>query len=201
MNRYTAPLVALTTGVVLLIAAHPAQAHGSAVGGLQAGLSHPLLGLDHLLMLIAIGTAASFISASLLLWALAGAVIGAVIGFTGFSLPTAELLAALAISAVGLLTLGAARLARGSDATLLRGCSAAVVCGGLAIHALLHGLEAPRDSSIALWWAGALLSSVLVAGGSALLLRALPLAWTRAAAGTLVVLGGILALAPLLPGA
>ncbi len=67
-----------------------AQAHGLAAGGGIGGLTHPLLGLDHLFILMAVGTAASYISAQLLLRALGGAVVGAAIGFTGLSLPSAE---------------------------------------------------------------------------------------------------------------
>lgn len=38
---------------------HPVLAHGSAAGGALGGLTHPLLGLDHLFMLMAAGTAVS----------------------------------------------------------------------------------------------------------------------------------------------
>ena len=89
----------------MVLGTHPALAHGTAGGGALSGLTHPLLGLDHLLMLMAVGTAASFIYSQLLLWALGGAVIGAVLGFTGFTVTSAEVLAALAISAVGALIL------------------------------------------------------------------------------------------------
>jgi len=197
MKRFPAPLVALAAGTAVLIGNPPAQAHGSAAGGLLGGLSHPLLGIDHLVMLLAVGTAASFISGRLLLWALGGAAIGAVIGFTGSSLPAAELLAALAISATGLLTLIAARCARASNIRALDTISGLVVGGGLAIHALLHGLEAPHDGSTVVWWSGALLSSVLVCGGSFLLLKKLPVSFTKAAALAFLAIGGLLALAPL----
>lgn len=197
MKRFPAPLVALAAGTAVLIGNPPAHAHGSAAGGLLGGLSHPLLGMDHLVMLLAVGTAASFISGRLLLWALGGAAIGAVIGFTGSSLPAAELLAALAISAMGLLTLIAARCARASNIRALDTISGLVVGGGLAIHALLHGLEAPHDGSTVVWWSGALLSSVLVCGGSFLLLKKLPVSFTKAAALAFLAIGGLLALAPL----
>ena len=111
MKRFLSPLVALTAGSVVVLGTHPALAHSTAAGGTLGGLTHPLLGLDHLFMLMAAGTAASFISSQLLLWALGGAVIGAAIGFTGFTVASAEVLAALAISAVGALTLLAGRFA------------------------------------------------------------------------------------------
>ncbi|QNI82878.1 nickel transporter/ HupE/UreJ family [Synechococcus sp. RS9907] len=194
MKRSLFPLVALTAGSAVVLGTHPALAHGTAGGGALSGLTHPLLGLDHLLMLMAVGTAASFISSQLLLWALGGAVIGAVLGFTGFTVTSAEVLAALAISAVGALILVAGKVAKTSNLTTISGV---VVAGGIAIHAMLHGLEAPKDSSTLIWWSGALLSSVLVCGGSYLLLKKLPTSVSKAAAVAFLAIGGLLAFGPL----
>ena len=55
MKRFIALLLAFSVGSA-------AMAHGSATGGALAGATHPLLGLDHLLMLIAVGTAAASVS-------------------------------------------------------------------------------------------------------------------------------------------
>ncbi|MFM1901073.1 MAG: hypothetical protein RLZZ216_1649, partial [Cyanobacteriota bacterium] len=71
------------------------------------------------------------------------------------------------------------------------------VAGGIAIHALLHGLEAPKDSTTLLWWLGALVSSTLVCGGTCLVLRKLPTSWSKAAALAFVVIGCWLAVGPL----
>lgn len=197
MKRFLAPLVAFTTGSAVVFGSHAALAHGTADGGVISGLSHPLLGLDHLFMLMAVGTAASFMSSQLLLWALCGAVIGAVAGFTGFSLAAGEVMAAMAISVVGALTLLAGRFTRTSNSATITTISGAVVAAGMAIHAMLHGLEAPRDSSSFLWWGGALLSSALVCGCTTLLLKTRPLSWTKAAAIAFLAIGALLALAPL----
>lgn len=197
MKRIASPLLALAAGATALLGSHPALAHGTAGGGLLGGVSHPLLGLDHLLMLVAVGAAASLITTQLLLWALAGAAIGAWIGSSGLSLGGAEVLAALAISAVALITLLATRLSPHLRGAQLVQLSGSVVAAGVAIHALLHGLEAPQDSSTLQWWSGALLSSVLVCGGTCLLLKRLPLQWTRISALLLLLLGGGLALMPL----
>jgi urease accessory protein len=199
MKRFPVLPAALAASL-LLLGSLPAQAHGAADGGLLGGVLHPLTGLDHLCMLIAVGTAASFISSQLLLWALGGALLGAAFGFGGSSLPAAELLAALAISAVALVTLLASRLGRranGASLPLLAGLSVAT---GTAVHALLHGLEAPRDGSTLLWWGGALLISVLVSGLSCVLLRRLPLVITRCAAMALLVVGAVLATGTFQPG-
>ena len=197
MKRFLSPLVALTAGSAVVLGTHPALAHGTATGGALGGLTHPLLGLDHLFMLMAAGTAASFISSQLLLWALGGAVIGAAVGFTGFTLASAEVLAALAISAVGALILLAGTFAKTSNSDTLTTISGVVVAGGISIHAMLHGLEAPKDSSTLLWWSGALFSSVLVCGGTYLLQKKLPVTWTKAAAIAFLAIGGLLAFGPL----
>ena len=76
------------------------------------------------------------------------------------------------------------------------GACAALVAAAVAVHALLHGLEAPAEGSAALWWFGALSASVLVSGGSFLLLQRLPVAWTRGVALLLALCGGLAALGP-----
>ena len=197
MKRFLSPLVALTAGFAVVLGTHPALAHGTATGAALGGLTHPLLGVDHLFMLMAAGSAASLVSSLLLLWALGGAVIGAAVGFTGFTVASAEVLAALAISAVGALILVAGKVAKTSNPDIVTTISGVVVAGGISIHAMLHGLEAPKDSSTLLWWSGALLSSVLVCGGTYLLQKKLPVTWTKAAAIAFLAIGGLLAFGPL----
>jgi urease accessory protein len=85
---------------------------------------------------------------------------------------------------------------RSQQSPRLGGC-AALVATAVAVHAMLHGLEAPVDGSAALWWLGALSGSVLVSGGSLLLLRRLPVAWTHAAALLLALGSGLVALGPI----
>lgn len=197
MTRLKSPLIALAAGCAVILGSHSALAHGTAGGGALAGLSHPLLGLDHLLVLMAVGTAAALMGAQLLLWALSGAVLGAALGYSGLSIPAAEALAALAIASVGAITLLAGRQANSTAPPWLTSLSGAVVAAALAIHALLHGLEAPQDSSSMAWWGGALLSSTLVCGGTALVMRRQPLLWSQVAAAAFMALGCGLALVPL----
>ena len=133
-----------------LLSVLPAGAHGSAEHGVIDGALHPLLGLDHLLMLVAVGLCAAQAGRQVLGYALAGALIGSVFGSFGGQLPGAEVLAALALSAVAAVLV-----------VVLRGlCSrqilALTVAGGVSVHALLHGLESSGSS---FWWAGALLGS------------------------------------------
>ena len=176
-----------------LLLDQPAQAHGIAHGGIAAGFLHPISGVDHLLLLVGIGAAASCISAQLLLWALAGAIGGGVFGAMGGTLPAQEFLAALAITAVAVLVLRSLH----SQQSPQLGAFAALVAAAVAVHAMLHGLEAPADGSALLWWLGAFAGSALVSGGSFLLLRRLPLAWNRGLALLLALSGGVAALAPI----
>lgn len=178
---------------IALLLDQPAQAHGIAHGGIAAGFLHPISGGDHLLLLLGVGAAASYISSQLLLWALAGAIGGGVFGALGGTLPAQEFLAALAITAVAVLVL---RSLRSQQSPQLGAC-AALVAAAVAVHAMLHGLEAPADGSAALWWLGAFSGSVLVSGGSFLLLRRLPLAWTRGVCLLLALCGGVVALGPI----
>ena len=178
---------------LVLLLDRPAQAHGIAHGGIATGFLHPISGVDHLLLLVGIGAAASCISAQLLLWALAGAIGGGVFGAMGGTLPAQEFLAALAITAVAVLVL---RSLRSQQSPQLGAC-AALVAAAVAVHAMLHGLEAPADGSALLWWLGAFSGSVLVSGGSFLALRRLPLAWTRGVCVLLALCGGVAALGPI----
>lgn len=181
-----------SAAALALLLDQPAQAHGIAHGGIGAGFLHPISGVDHLLLLVGVGAAASCISSQLLLWALAGAIGGGVFGALGGTLPAQEFLAALAISAVAVLVL---RCLRAQQSPQLGAC-AALVAAAVAVHAMLHGLEAPADGSAALWWLGAFTGSAVVSGGSFLLLRRLPLAWTRGLALLLALCGGVAALGP-----
>ena len=201
-NSVSTRTLALLAGCSLLatlLLDQPAQAHGFAqAGGISqasglAGFLHPITGADHLLLLIGVGAAGSCISPQLLLWALAGAIGGGVYGAIGGSLPGQELLAALAITALAVLVL---RSLQPKQSPQLGFC-AALVATAVAVHAMLHGLEAPADGAAALWWLGAFAGSALVSGGSFLLLRRLPLAWNRGLALLLALSGGVAALAPI----
>ncbi len=195
-SRSLGLLVALATATTLLLG-QPAQAHSVASGGLAGGFLHPLAGTDHLLLLIAVGAAASYLSAELLLWGLVGALAGGVFGAMGGGLPGAELLAALAIPAVALLVL---RSHQSPRAPALGLCGA-LIATAVAVHAMLHGQEAPAGAASALWWAGAFCASLLVSGSSYLVLRRLPSRWTAAVALLLALAGAALTLGPIALGA
>lgn len=191
--RQLAPAAA--AGLALsLLSALPAGAHGLASGGLVAGASHPLLGLDHLLLLVGVGGAAALAGPSLLLVALAAAVVGSLFGAFGGTLPAAELLAALTVSGLGLALLARQRSHQmGAQAALIM-----VLAVGVAVHAMLHGQEASGSVAELLgWWIGAALASTAVVGATAAVMRQSNSAWGLRLAAVLSLAGGLLALAPL----
>ena len=185
--RKLAPAAA--AGLALsLLSTLPAGAHGLASAGLAAGASHPLLGLDHLLLLLGVGGAAALAGPSLLLVALAAAIAGGMYGALGGNLPGAEVLAALMVSGLGL------ALAARQGQLLL----AVVLAAAVAIHAMLHGQEATGSSADLLgWWLGASLCSAAVVAASFAVIRRLAPSWGRRLAGALSIGGALLALAPL----
>ncbi|MCT0199086.1 HupE/UreJ family protein [Synechococcus sp. CS-1325] len=191
-SRSLAPILCLSA-LAIVLAGQPAQAHGIAHGGLSSGFLHPLLGTDHLLLLIGVGAAASYISGQLLLWALAGAIGGGIFGAMGGGLPAAEVIAALAISAVAVLVLRSHR----SGAAPALGFCGTLIAGAVAVHAMLHGQEAPAGMAAASWWLGAFAGSLLVSGGTYLVLRRLPAHWTTKLALLLALFGGFLVLGPI----
>lgn len=165
----------------------PAGAHGLADAGLAGGATHPLLGIDHLLLLAAVGTT-SALAAPVLLWlAAAAAVIGGVCGSLGANLPGSELLAALVITA-----LGAALLRHLHRNQVGLGLLGTALTAAVAVHAMLHGLESSGQPG---WWLGAALSSCLVVGMTHLGLQRLNPSLRRTVPGALVVASSVLAIA------
>jgi len=183
-------LPALAGLAMSLLSTLPAGAHGGAGATAIDGALHPLLGLDHLLLLVGVGAAASR-DGRLLPAALVGALLGGVIGAFGGALPAGETLAALSVSALGLWLLLRGRLAPASP--LLQPLAGALVAASMAIHALLHGQPAHGQP---FWWIGASLSAVGVVGLSFALLRRAG-ARTIGGLALLLALGGLaLALLP-----
>ena len=188
--RQLVPAAAAGLGLSLL-SALPAGAHGMADGSLVSGAAHPLLGLDHLLLLLGVGALSSIAGTPVLLFALGGGLVGALLGSNGGQLPAAELLAALAVSALGLVILQWHRLEQRLPVTVV----GSIVAAAVAVHALLHGQEAPAGSWS--WWLGALLASTAVVALSQLALQRLDQRSTLRLAAALGLAGGVLALAPL----
>lgn len=170
--RTTRLLVASTAGVLAAaVTVSPAAAHsGSPLGGLGHGALHPVLGIDHLLAIVAVGVLATLgadhrpVRQAPFAF-LAAMAFGAAAGIAGIAAPGVE--AALAGS---LVVLGACVAVPGTVRS--RFALPAVALIG-ALHGQAHGLGIPAASAPAAYLAGflattAALHAAGVLGGLAL---------------------------------
>lgn len=105
-------LQCLASGAILALGAAPASAHHvmggqpplSVFEGLVSGLAHPVIGMDHLAFVIALGLAAAFMSDGLKLVALfiLGTFAGVLAGGLSTSVPHLELLVSFSIVLLGI---------------------------------------------------------------------------------------------------
>lgn len=137
--------------------AHPG--HGSGSGALLAGFTHPLLGLDHVLAMVAVGLWAALLGGRAV-WMVPAAFVacmlgGFVLAVTGLSLPAVEPGIAASVIILGVLLAAAVRLPLAPSTALvglfavfhghahgaeLTSAAAAFGLGFVAATALLHGV-------------------------------------------------------------
>lgn len=129
---------------IFVLAATPGFAHvGEDLGGLAAGLLHPISGLDHIVAMVAVGLWGGILGAPAIwllpiIFPLAMAVAGAV-GAAGIPLPGVEVGIALLGVVLGMMVLFAAKP---------RLWIAAVLVGIFAIfHGHAHGAELPEAAN------------------------------------------------------
>jgi urease accessory protein len=101
----------ITAAAGLMLTAAPALAHHPMGGrlpstlteGMLSGLGHPIIGLDHLAAVVAIGCLAALhrVGAGLVIGYVLAMVLGAAIHVQGATLPAAEALVALSVIALG----------------------------------------------------------------------------------------------------
>ena len=148
------------TAAALLFLPALAQAHPGHDAGASfiAGAVHPLLGLDHLLALIAAGLLAwrmdrrTGITIAVAFPALL--ILGAIIGLAGVDLMMTEVMIALSIAVLALLALRPPRR--------LPAATAALTAMFAVFHGHAHGLEAADGVAASSFVAGMTLSSALV---------------------------------------
>jgi urease accessory protein len=140
-------LVAITAG---LASAHPHPGAAAGASGLSAGFFHPLLGLDHLLAMFAVGLLAAQLGGRAI-WLLPAAflglmTLGGALGMTGYAFQLNEIGIALSVVALGL------AIAAGRKYPLV---ASTIVVGlfGL-IHGHAHGTEIPALAAGATYAAG-----------------------------------------------
>ncbi len=139
-----------------------ASAHtgSDALGGFAGGLTHPLLGLDHLLAMIAVGLWAAQ-QGGRALWAVPAAFVaamglGGALAWTGGELPQIEAAIALSVLALGLLIATRRRWA------VPAGMAVAAVFA--LFHGYAHGLEMPQAASPVSYALGFVLATVFLHG-------------------------------------
>ncbi|TDX32722.1 urease accessory protein [Modicisalibacter xianhensis] len=188
---------ALAVAPVITLAAMSAFAHpghdGAGHGGFQAGLLHPMLGVDHLLAMLAIGLWSVRQQGSLRRYMpglmLAGMWGGAALAWNGLALPGVETGIALSVLLAGVLVAMLTRLPG-----MLGG---GLVAAFMLFHGHAHGSELPAGASLLTYLIGFSLATVAIAvvgKGFGALLQRCETRWVRALGTTIAAIGGAFAL-------
>ncbi|MFC4260362.1 HupE/UreJ family protein [Marinobacter lacisalsi] len=141
----------LLTFAALLLTASTAAAHtGHGTGGFTSGLLHPMLGLDHLLAMAAIGfwsvRQGDLMKKATPLFVVGGMILGAGIAFAGIALPGVETGIVLSVMVAGILIAAMAKLPTAVGGTL--------VVAFMVFHGYAHGTEMPSGAMLAAYLAG-----------------------------------------------
>jgi urease accessory protein len=149
-----------------LALAHPGHDHA----GVMSGIAHPVLGLDHLLAMLAVGLWAAQ-QTGRARWALpltfvATMLFGGLLGFTGLQLPLMETGIAGSVLALGLLVALAVR----PPVAVATGLTALFALG----HGVAHGLELPALASPWGYAAGFVMATAALHGIGYVVARNLP---------------------------
>ncbi|MFD0917730.1 HupE/UreJ family protein [Pseudahrensia aquimaris] len=116
MNKFTLGGItaALTTFSTAAFAHHPMGGTTPATmgDGLLSGIGHPIIGLDHLAFVVAVGVAAALAGSRLLLPLafIAATVLGTVVHIMSFNLPAVELVIAASVALIGVVVLSGYRV-------------------------------------------------------------------------------------------
>lgn len=148
-------------GIALLATPLLAQAHpGHGSGGLASGFTHPLLGWDHLLVMLAVGlwAAQKFGAAR---WQIPAAfvvamMVGGTAGALGLHVPGVEFLIMLSVPVIGWILIERVKLKNST--------SAALAAFFAFFHGLAHGAEMPASASAVSFVIGFAVATVLLQG-------------------------------------
>lgn len=192
MNKMTKLLMA--SGLMLtatMAVAHPG--HGLHThNDFLSGLLHPMLGIDHLLAMAAIGfwsiRQGTGMQRGAPLFVVGGMLVGAAIAWSGISLAGVETGIAMSVLLAGVLIATLAKLP-----TLIGG---ALVTLFMITHGYAHGAEMTEGASLLAYMLGFVLTTLAITfagrGLGSLMLKA-DNRITRALGGVVAVIGGILA--------
>lgn len=185
--RRALPVVAIA--IPATVHAHP----GHGILEFSAGALHPVIGMDHLAAMLAVGLLAAQLGGRAR-WALpvafvAALALGAIAGVAGAVAPGLEHGIAFSVLALGTVIALAARLPMGA--------AAATVAISGALHGMAHGMEIPADSNGLVFGLGFVISSALlhiagIALGSALIRTSRSAAIRYAGAATAVFALGMM---------
>lgn len=134
---------AVLFGIMLMAGAADAHSQGSVAGGFVSGLTHPILGWDHVVAMVAVGMWGAFLGLPAI-WLLPVIFpmvmsLGAVLGIIGIPIPAVETGIAGSAVVLGLLILLAAK-----PPLWVAGLIVAVFA---VFHGYAHGLELPEAAN------------------------------------------------------
>ena len=192
MNKMTKLL--LIAGLMMtatLAIAHPG--HGEQVSnGFLSGFLHPMMGLDHLLAMGAVGFWSirqnTTMKRGTPLFVVGGMIVGASLAWAGVSLAGIETGIAMSVLLVGVLIATLAKLPTAIGGTL--------VALFMIAHGYAHGTEMTQGSSLLLYMAGfvvATLAITFVGRGLGTMMLKADNRITRALGGVVAIIGGVLA--------
>lgn len=140
----------MATGLMVTATAASAHDGHDAGTGFTSGLLHPMLGLDHLLAMAAIGFWSVRQSATLKnstpLFVIGGMVVGAAIAWGGLSLPGVETGISLSVILAGILIATLAKLPTTVGGSL--------VAAFMVFHGFAHGAEMPAGATLVAYLVG-----------------------------------------------
>jgi urease accessory protein len=184
-------LAAAAAGAVapLLVAGRAGAHTGLPTRGAPDGLTHPLLGLDHFLAMVAVGVLAAVGARGRVIWLIpgsfvAGMIAGGALGFAGVETSLGE-----AVIAMSVVVLGALIVFRAGNTGLW--CPMLAATFGAA-HGHAHGMELPAGAAPLSYMVGFVVATALHLAGTAIgvALRRAPT--LRVASGALVSIAGLL---------
>jgi len=192
MRKLTQLLMA--TGLMVTATAASAHAGHDAGTGFTSGLLHPMLGLDHLLAMAAIGFWSVRQSATLKkstpLFVIGGMILGAGIAWGGLSLPGVETGIALSVLLAGILIATMAKLPTAVGGSL--------VAAFMVFHGFAHGAEMPAGATLVAYLGGfsiATLALTFAGRGLGTLMQKADNRVARALGGVVAATGALLAAA------
>ena len=148
MNTFTRLLMA--TGLMVTATATSAHAGHDAGTGFTSGLLHPMLGLDHLLAMAAIGfwsvRQGNTMKQITPLFVIGGMILGAGLAWGGMSLPSVETGISLSVILAGILIAALVKLPTAVGGSL--------VAAFMVFHGFAHGAEMPAGATLVAYLAG-----------------------------------------------